>query len=429
VTPERRWSVATILDAAVDLVVGVALIGELLVVITDVLGRAFFDMPVLWTDEVSSLALSVIAFVGGAIAYRREQHVFIRTIVDRMPERPRHACYALVDWVVLGIAVICFQASLGLLSARWDELTPILEMRGTWLALPLTVGMVVLALYALIRLRAQPVHAVIVGGVAAVGCLAAIVGFHLFWPTSLSTGAAVSVALVTVLGTALLGLPIGFALILGTMLFLYGGGLVSMVALPQNMVDGVSRFVLLALPFFILAGFVMEAGGISRRLVMFVASLVGRLRGGLLQVTVISMYLVSGISGSKAADVAAVGLVMRDMLEKEGYDSAEAAAALAASAAMGECVPPSAVRGGADPGSGDRAVPDVADLCAGRADEGAAGRHVRPSPSRALGDQCDHSGLDASIPVRRHFHRLCDADRGFGFRGGLRIADRGAAVP
>ena len=90
-TPERRWSVATILDAAVDLVVGVALIGELLVVITDVLGRAFFDMPVLWTDEVSSLALSVIAFVGGAIAYRREQHVFIRTIVDRMPERPRHA--------------------------------------------------------------------------------------------------------------------------------------------------------------------------------------------------------------------------------------------------------------------------------------------------------------------------------------------------
>ena len=114
-----------------------------------------------------------------------------------------------------------------------------------------------------------------------------------------------------------------------------------MVALPQNMVDGVSRFVLLALPFFILTGFVMESGGISRRLVMFVASLVGRLRGGLLQVTVVSMYIVSGISGSKAADVAAVGLVMRDMLEKEGYETAEAAAALAASAAMGECVPPS----------------------------------------------------------------------------------------
>jgi tripartite ATP-independent transporter DctM subunit len=341
VTLRRNWNAATILDLAVDLVVGIALVGELLVVITDVLGRAFFDAPILWTNEVSSLALSVIAFIGGAIAYRREQHVLIRTIVDCLPERPRHACYALVDWVVLGVAVACFHASLGLLTARWDELTPILEMRGTWLALPLTIGMVVLALYALSRLRAQPLHAVVVGGVAAAGCLAVVLLVHIFWLPSLSTGAAVSLALMVVFLTALLGLPIGFALILGTMLFLYSGGLVSMVALPQNMVDGVSRFVLLALPFFILAGFIMESGGISRRLVLFVASMVGRLRGGLLQVTVVSMYLVSGISGSKAADVAAVGLVMRDMLEKEGYDSAEAAAALAASAAMGECVPPS----------------------------------------------------------------------------------------
>ncbi len=337
----RDWRAATILDAAVDLVVGTALIGELLVVITDVLGRTFFDTPLLWTNEVSSLALSVIAFIGGAIAYRREQHVFIRTIVDRMPEQPRHACYAFVDWVVLGIAAVCFQASLGLLSARWDELTPILEMRGTWLALPLTIGMVVLGLYAVIRLRAQSIHAVVVGGIAAVASLAAVLLVHILWLPVLSTGAAVSLALVIVLATALLGLPIGFALILGTLLFLYSGGLISFVALPQNMVDGVSRFVLLALPFFILAGFIMEAGGISRRLVMFVASLVGRLRGGLLQVTVISMYLVSGISGSKAADVAAVGLVMRDMLETEGYDASEAAAVLAASAAMGECVPPS----------------------------------------------------------------------------------------
>jgi tripartite ATP-independent transporter DctM subunit len=341
VTARRYWSIAAILDAVVDLVVGVALIGELLVVIADVLGRAFFATSLLWTDEVSGLALSVIAFVGGAIAYRREQHVFIRTIVDRLPERPRRACYAFVDWVVLGIAAICFQASLGLLSARWGELTPILEMRGTWLALPLTIGMVVLAAYALIRLCEQPLQATIAGGVAAAGCLAAVIIIHMFWLGELSTGAAVSVALTVVLVTALLGLPIGFALILGTILFLYTGGLVSLVALPQNMVDGVSRFVLLALPFFILTGFIMESGGISRRLVMFVASLVGRLRGGLLQVTVVSMYLVSGISGSKAADVAAVGLVMRDMLEKEGYDSAEAAAVLAASAAMGECVPPS----------------------------------------------------------------------------------------
>jgi tripartite ATP-independent transporter DctM subunit len=330
-----------ILDTGVDIVVGAALVGELLAVITDVLGRTFWDAPLLWADEVSSLALSVIAFIGGAIAYRREQHVFIRTFVDLLPDRLRHASYAFADWLVLLIAVVCCQASLGLLSARWEETTPILEMRGTWLALPLTVGMVVLGLYALIRLHAQPKRAVAIGGAVVFGLAAVIIAVHTWWLPALSTGAAVSCSIVVVLVTALLGVPIGFALILGTLLFLYSGGLVGFVALPQNMVDGVSRFVLLALPFFILAGFVMESGGISRRLVMFVASLVGFLRGGLMQVTVVSMYIVSGISGSKAADVAAVGLVMRDMLEEKGYDPAEAAAVLAASAAMGECVPPS----------------------------------------------------------------------------------------
>jgi tripartite ATP-independent transporter DctM subunit len=104
---------------------------------------------------------------------------------------------------------------------------------------------------------------------------------------------------------------------------------------------GTGNFVLLALPFFILAGLVMERGGISLRLVQFVHALVGHFRGGLLHVMVMSMYLVSGLSGSKTADVAAVGSVMRDMLRKEGYDPAEGAAALAASAAMGETVPPS----------------------------------------------------------------------------------------
>ncbi len=330
-----------ILDAGVDVVVGAALVGELLAVITDVLGRTFWDSPLLWTDEASSLALSVIAFIGGAIAYRREQHVFIRTIVDLLPDRLRQASYAIADWLVLLIAVICCHASLGVLSARWEETTPILEMRGTWLALPLTIGMVVLGLYALIRLHAQPKRAVVIGGAVVFGLTVAIVAVHTWWLPALSTGAAVSCALVVVLVTALLGVPIGFALILGTLLFLYSGGLISLIALPQNMVDGVSRFVLLALPFFILAGFVMESGGISRRLIMFVASMVGFLRGGLMQVTVVSMYIVSGISGSKAADVAAVGLVMRDMLEEKGYDPAEAAAVLAASAAMGECVPPS----------------------------------------------------------------------------------------
>jgi tripartite ATP-independent transporter DctM subunit len=107
------------------------------------------------------------------------------------------------------------------------------------------------------------------------------------------------------------------------------------------MVDGTSNFVLLALPFFIFAGLIMERGGISLRLVAWVHAMVGHLRGGLLQVMVISMYLVSGLSGSKTADVAAVGSAMRDMLARQGYRPGEGAAVLAAAAVMGDTVPPS----------------------------------------------------------------------------------------
>jgi tripartite ATP-independent transporter DctM subunit len=86
---------------------------------------------------------------------------------------------------------------------------------------------------------------------------------------------------------------------------------------------------------------VMTEGGLSRRLTDFVISLVGRFRGGMLQVIVVSMYIMSGISGSKVADVAAVGTTMKNVMRREGYDSGETAAVLASCAVMGETVPPS----------------------------------------------------------------------------------------
>ena len=331
----RLW----ILDSALDLVVAAAMFGELAAVIGDVLCRTLFDSPLLWADEVGGLALTVMAFIGGAVAYRRDQHIAVRVLVETLPPRLRAPLHAAADWLVLETAVVCFVTSFPLLISRWDELTPLLEMHGTWLALPLTIGMALLAVYAAARLLSQPGHAVL----TSLAVLLALNG--VLWFASayapLGSTAAIALAIGVVLVTVLLGLPVGFALVLATTFFLRQVYPAAMVALPQNMVDGVSRFVLLALPFFILAGFVMESGGISRRLVLFVAALVGRLRGGLLQVVIVSMYIVSGISGSKAADVAAVGLVMRDMTDKEGYARSEMAVVLASAAAMGECVPPS----------------------------------------------------------------------------------------
>jgi tripartite ATP-independent transporter DctM subunit len=143
------------------------------------------------------------------------------------------------------------------------------------------------------------------------------------------------------LGAVLTGLPVSFAMLLSTVTYLQVTDAAPFVAIPQNMIDGTGNFILLALPFFIFAGLIMERGGLSLRLVRFAMALVGRAKGGLLQVIVVTIYLVSGISGSKIADVAAVGSVMRGELLRRGYPTAQGAAALAASAAMAETIPPS----------------------------------------------------------------------------------------
>jgi len=160
------------------------------------------------------------------------------------------------------------------------------------------------------------------------------------WLPWLGGDAAIVVALVLFFVAIFAGVPVGFVLLLATATYLWAADAASMVVLPQTMVNGTGNFILLAVPFFILAGLIMERGGISIRLVRFIHTLVGHMRGGLLQVTVVSMYVVSGLSGSKPADVAAVGTVMRDQL-RERHGAAEGAAVLAASAIMGETVPPS----------------------------------------------------------------------------------------
>ncbi|HEX2654268.1 MAG TPA: TRAP transporter large permease subunit [Xanthobacteraceae bacterium] len=323
-----------------DAVLAIALIGELAAVFGNVIARALFETAFLWTDEVAKLALSTLAFVGGASAYARGHHTFIRSMLDRIPKAER-VFLVLSELVVLLIAVVTAYSSLLLLETRSYELTPILQMPASSIVWPMTLSMMLIAIYALERLFRQH-RPTVLGCVLMLGSLLAIaMTTRGLWLTWLTGDSPIFIALILFFSTIVVGLPVGFALLLATMTYLWIADASPMVALPQNMVDGTGNFVLLALPFFIFAGLIMERGGISLRLVGFVHALVGHLRGGLLHVMVVSMYLVSGLSGSKTADVAAVGSVMRDMLRKEKYSLAEGAAVLAASAAMGETVPPS----------------------------------------------------------------------------------------
>ncbi len=147
-------------------------------------------------------------------------------------------------------------------------------------------------------------------------------------------------ALVAFAAFVALGIPIAFAIGAAAAI-----GLWLLDGVPLNIVasrtfGAIDSFTFLAIPFFILAGELMETGGISRRLIALATALVGHVRGGLANVTVVSMMLFSGISGSTNADAAAVGSVMIPSMRQKGWDAARAGAIVAAAAGMGILVPP-----------------------------------------------------------------------------------------
>jgi tripartite ATP-independent transporter DctM subunit len=328
------------IDAIAEALVIAALLGELALVLANVIARAYFHTSFLWADEAARLSLSILAFIGGAVAYRRRDHAFVRILLNLAPEPLEHGCLALSDVVVLFVVGLTGFASAQFIASSWDERTPILQLPAALIALPLPAGMALIALHALDNLYRKDRWKAFGVGFAFIALLAGAALTRDLWLPMLGGDAAIGVALTLFFLAIFAGVPVGFALLLATATYLWASDAASFVVLPQSMVNGTGNFILLAIPFFILAGLIMERGGISVRLVRFIQSLVGHWRGGLLQVTVASMYVVSGLSGSKPADVAAVGTIMRDQL-RERHGAAEGAAALAAAAIMGETVPPS----------------------------------------------------------------------------------------
>ena len=136
------------------------------------------------------------------------------------------------------------------------------------------------------------------------------------------------------------GVPIGFALAFTALIYIWIDGALPGLIFAQQMARGIDNFVLLAIPFFILVGYLMEANGMSVRLIALLERLVGRARGGLNVVMVLSMVIFSGISGSKMADVAAVGSVLIPAARRSRQNPGGAVALLAASAVMAETIPP-----------------------------------------------------------------------------------------
>lgn len=140
------------------------------------------------------------------------------------------------------------------------------------------------------------------------------------------------------------GMPVVFALLVGPGLSLaFEGDQVFFKALLSRLYSGMDSFPLMALPFFILAGQLMNSGGITRSIVDFSQSMIGHVRGGLAQVNILSSVLFAGLSGSAVADTSALGKIFIPAMEKNGYSRSFAAAVTAASSVIGPIIPPSGI--------------------------------------------------------------------------------------
>lgn len=332
----RYWIMASLL-ALSDAVAAILLAADLLVVCGSVLLRFLFNAPVEWADDVARGLMVGSSFFGAASALARAENLGVAFFTDLLPVRVRTVVDAVSALLISVIAAyVAFNAiKLGGLTSG--------QTTGSGLPLELTfypmgIGALFMTAFALDIFRARPVRDAIAGVVAT----ALIAGLYLAWdflsPASVpSSGTLMLVGFfITLFG----GLPIGFALALAALIFIWVEGTLPGVIFAQQMARGIDNFVLLAIPFFILVGYLMEANGMSVRLIELLQRGVGHMRGGLNVVMVTSMVLFSGISGSKMADVAAVGSVLIPAARRSRQNPGSAVALLAASAVMAETIPP-----------------------------------------------------------------------------------------
>lgn len=150
-----------------------------------------------------------------------------------------------------------------------------------------------------------------------------------------------TVFLLVLLGLIALGMPIAFALLLSAIAMMFQLDFFDTQILSQNMLSGANSFTLMAVPLFMLAGELMNAGGISRRIVNLASMFVGHIKGGLGYVAIFASVLLAALSGSAVADAAALGSLLIPMLREKGYDAGQASGLVAAGGIIAPIIPPS----------------------------------------------------------------------------------------
>ena len=151
----------------------------------------------------------------------------------------------------------------------------------------------------------------------------------------------ITIFLVSLIGAMALGVPIAFSLLVCGVALMWHMDMFDAQILAQNLMEGANSFPLLAVPFFMLAGEVMNAGGLSRRIVNFAMALVGHIKGGLGYVTIMAAVIMAALSGSAVADAAALAALLMPMMVAAGHDKARSAGLIASAGIIAPVIPPS----------------------------------------------------------------------------------------
>ena len=330
--PSGLYSLLVLVDA----IAGSLLVADLIVVSLSVFYRYVLAAPIEWADDVARGLMVAMAFFGAAGALARNENASVAFFVEKLNPRARGRVDAIAALVVLSTAASIAWYAIALGQFTTGQTT------GSGLPLELTfypmgAGALCMTIFALILFCRRKPSDIAVAVVLALALAGAVYGWRFIGAGATRAGAPMLLGFV---GCLTGGVPIGFALAFTALIYIWIDGALPGVIFAQQMARGIDNFVLLAIPFFILVGYLMEANGMSVRLIALLERLVGRARGGLNVVMVLSMVIFSGISGSKMADVAAVGSVLIPAARRSRQNPGSAVALLAASAVMAETIPP-----------------------------------------------------------------------------------------
>jgi tripartite ATP-independent transporter DctM subunit len=333
----ERWLIGAVGAAA-----AVAVAAEVAILLIGVVARFGLNSPLTWSDELASIVFLWLAMLGSVLALWNREHMRLTTIAGRLPPKGRVWAEALATLAPLLLLLLLLGPAYDYMQDQSFVQTPALGWPDAVRAGAVPTGFVLMILFSLLRLLEFRVRDVL--GVAVV---LAVIAIALWFAKPVFAGLgnwSLIVFFVALLGAGvLLGVPIAFAFGLATIAYLLCTTMTPLQVLPGRMDEGMSSLILLAVPLFVLLGALIEMTEMAKVMVAFLASLVGHVRGGLQYVLLGGMLLVSGISGSKTADMAAIAPVLFPEMKKRGLAEGEMVSLLASAGAMAETIPPSLV--------------------------------------------------------------------------------------